>query len=142
VGSPVAEQTVKALLTDEAMNRFERSAYRFCAESSCFVVYFGENGRVFGTSDVRVIVWQKAPSGARMICYCFGEREDEIRGELRHAGCSRAIERVRARIAERRCACEIRNPRGACCLGELMAAVERVSDRITHEREREGVADR
>ena len=35
-----------------------------------------------------------------------------------------AVERVRAHISAGRCACEVRNPRGACCLGDVTNAVE------------------
>ena len=34
--------------------------------------------------------------------------------------------RIREHIAAQRCACDIRNPRGACCLGDVMAAVKRL----------------
>jgi hypothetical protein len=39
---------------------------------------------------------------------------------------ARVIERVREHIAAERCACEVRNPRGACCLGDVIAAVKRI----------------
>jgi hypothetical protein len=39
--------------------------------------------------------------------------------EVEDSGRSGAIERVRAHIADRRCACDVRNPRGVCCLGDL-----------------------
>ncbi len=42
-------------------------------------------------------------------------------------GQSQAVERVKADIEANRCACDVRNPRGACCLGDLAAAVKRVS---------------
>ena len=70
-------------------------------------------------------VWQKEPPGRRTICYCFDETESAIARELRDTVHSDAVERVRAHIAARRCACEVRNPRGACCLGDVIAAVER-----------------
>jgi hypothetical protein len=36
------------------------------------------------------------------------------------------MSRVREHIAAKRCACDIRNPRGTCCLGDVDAAVKRV----------------
>ena len=66
-------------------------------------------------------------AGARLVCYCFEESEEKIRAELRDHGRSRAVERVRARIAARECACEVKNPRGVCCLGDLIAAVRRLT---------------
>ena len=119
-------QTVKALLTDTALRRVGLFPYRFCADASCDVVYFDLDGASYRTGDIRVPVWQKEPFGKRTVCYCFGESEASICAEIAAAGQSDAVERVRAHIAAGRCACEIRNPRGACCLGDLSAAVKRV----------------
>jgi hypothetical protein len=77
--------------------------------------------------DVRVPIWQKAPFGSRGLCYCFGENEADIRAEIESLGRPRAVERVREQITAGRCACEIRNPRGVCCLGDVAAAVKRVT---------------
>lgn len=129
-GTAVDLQTVKALLTDAALRRLTVGHYRFCADPACPVVYFNANGTSFGPTDVRVPVWQKEPFGARPICYCFGESEATIREEIKASGRSLAAERVREHIAAGRCACEIRNPRGACCLGDLIAAVKRVASAI------------
>jgi hypothetical protein len=124
-GRPVARQTVKALLRPAALVRLETAPHRFCAGQTCDVVYFDDEGRTFLTAEVEVAVWQKAPAGDRPLCYCFGETEATIRRELATTGRSTAVERVRAHIASGRCACEIRNPNGACCLGDLIAAVAR-----------------
>lgn len=125
-GVAVELQTIKALLTETALGRLEPGSYRFCADPACVVVYFDESGHTFMTTDLRVSVWQKEPFGERMVCYCFGENEADIRAEVARDGSSRAAERVRAHIQAGRCACEIRNPRGACCLGDVTAAVKRV----------------
>ncbi len=126
-GSLVEELTVKALLSDTALQRFEPGAHRFCPDASCDVVYFDAAGRTFTTTDLRVPVWQKQPPGARTICYCFGENETEIRAEIEQTGRSRAPERVRTHIDAGRCACEVRNPKGACCLGDITQTVKRVA---------------
>lgn len=125
-GKPVESVTVKAMLTASALARYEHHAYRFCPDCRCPVVYFGEDGTTFTTSDVRERVWQKEPPGRRTICYCFGETEQDIAVEIERTGRSDADQRVRMHIAAGRCACDIRNPRGACCLGDVMATVERL----------------
>ena len=126
----VEAQTVKALLIEVALARFEIDAYYFCAAPGCDVVYFGLGGGRFSRSDLRVPVWQKESAGARTICYCFGENEAAIRHELESQGVSHAVVRVREHIAARRCACDIRNPRGTCCLGDLTSAVRAVAASI------------
>jgi len=73
---------------------------------------------------VPTLIFQTAFS--QPLCYCFGESEASIRAEIEATGRSAAVERIREHIAAGRCACEIRNPRGACCLGDVTAAVKRV----------------
>jgi hypothetical protein len=126
VGAPVELITVKALLTEPALSRLSAIDHRFCPDPVCDVVYFNALGDCYRRQDLRVPVWQKEPFGARLVCYCFGETEGTIREEIETAEASRAVERVREHIAAKRCACDVRNPRGACCLGDLMAAVTRV----------------
>ena len=125
-GAPVQLQTVKALLTELALRRVQLTHYRFCPNPSCETVYFGDAGDLFGTGDIRVPVWQKQPSGERLLCYCFGEAESGIRSDLLEHGRTEVVARIREHIAAQRCACEIRNPRGVCCLGDVLAAVKRI----------------
>jgi len=121
---------MKALLTESALRRLSAREYRFCPDAGCDVVYFSADGEPFTTADVRVPVWQKLPFGDRPICYCFGESEASIRSEFAAGGASKAVERVREHIAAERCACDVRNPRGACCLGDVIATVKRVGDSV------------
>lgn len=116
---------MKALLTERALARLTPGEYRFCPDSGCPVVYFSACGGRFDTGDLRVGVWQKRPDGARVVCYCFGETDASIRAEIEATGRSRAAERIRAHIAAGLCACDLRNPRGVCCLGDVIAAVAR-----------------
>lgn len=131
LGSAVDRHTIKALLTEAALRRLTASEYRFCPDAACNVVYFDGNGMQFAAVDVRVPIWQKLPFGTRPVCYCFGESEVSIRAEIESCGQSLAAERIREHIAAGRCACELRNPRGACCLGDVMAAVKRVEGSMT-----------
>lgn len=118
--------TVKALLGEVALRAVRGGPYWFCGDSACAVVYFDDEGHVFTTADLRVPVWQKAPAGARMICYCFDENEASMARELSKTGRCDASQRVRDHIAAGRCACEVRNPRGTCCLADVMKAVARI----------------
>lgn len=127
-------QTVKALLTEVSLRRLQLTHYRFCDAAGCAVVYFGDAGDAFGAQDIRVPVWQKEPPGSRQLCYCFGDTEAVIRSELKHGGRTVVVDRIREHIAAERCACDLRNPRGACCLGEVMAAVRRIEGEMAHGR--------
>jgi len=130
IGKAVDRQTIKALLIELALRRLAAGEYRFCPDPDCDVVYFDGNGSLFATQDLRVPVWQKLAFGTRPVCYCFGESEASIRAEIEASGQSDAVERIREHIAAGRCACEVRNPRGACCLGEVTAAVNRVESAL------------
>lgn len=88
------------------------------------MVYFGDAGDQFAKDELSVRC--KEPAGARLLCYCFGETEAGIRAELREHGCSKVVERIRRHISAGRCTCEIRNPRGSCCLGDVVAALKRL----------------
>lgn len=119
------ELTVKALLTNAALQRYTPGQYRFCSDADCATVYFDQAEHIFKKSDIRTPVWQKESPGSRTICYCFGENESDIRREIEQTGASHAVQRVRDHIAAGRCACEVRNPRGNCCLGDVTGAVQR-----------------
>lgn len=125
-GTRVPLGTVKALLRETAMRRLTTSEPAFCADAGCPVVYFTADGGVYLTTDIRVAVWQKEPEGARTVCYCFGENEADMRNEIERTGTTEAVARIRAHIKAQRCACEVRNPRGACCLGDVTAAAKRL----------------
>ncbi len=129
-GSPVQLQTVKALLTEVALRRVQLTHYRFCANPACETVYFGDAGDQFGIDDIRVPVWQKQASSGRLLCYCFGETESGIRTEILEHGRTNVVARIREHVAAQRCACDLRNPRGTCCLGDVMAAVQRIEGAI------------
>jgi hypothetical protein len=118
--------TVKAALTEAALTRITTVRHGFCPDPTCNIVYFSVNGDTYTKSDIRVPVWQKESVGTRTLCCCFGEDELRICHEVEMTGHSRAVERVRAHIEAGRCACEVRNPRGACCLGDVGAAVKRI----------------
>ncbi len=125
-GTAVQLQTVKALLTEIALRRIQLTHYRFCGNPGCEVVYFGEAGNCFAIGDIRVPVWQKQNPGSRLLCYCFGETEAIICTDRVQNTRPDAVDRIREHIAAQRCACDIRNPRGACCLGDVIAAVRRI----------------
>ncbi len=122
-GRRVGTITLKALLRPAALETLSSGDHRFCAEPSCSVVYFGE-GQVFRQDDVLVPVFQKGPEGRRTVCYCFDLSEDAVRREVEGTGVSASAERIKSLVRDGRCACEVRNPQGSCCLGNVAALVK------------------
>ena len=122
-GGRVERITLKALLRPAALERLSAPEHRFCASPSCEVVYFGP-GEVFRRDDLLVPVFQKEREGERTVCYCFAVGEDQIRREVEASGRSASVDRIKALVQAERCACEVRNPQCACCLGNLVAVAK------------------
>lgn len=128
-GKPVDSSTVKAMLS-VSLTQVRPVTYLFCGTTDCPVVYFSEDGeQTFTTAQVRERVHQKEPSsGDVFVCYCFRHTPDSIRAECETTGRSTAIDAVNAGIRAGQCACDIRNPQGSCCLGNVRAVVKQVEE--------------
>jgi hypothetical protein len=124
-GTNVELRTLKGLLTSAALPRLQCTSHRFCKSPECDVVYFDETASPYRVGDLRSAVWQKMPEGDRTICYCFAETEAALRADV-DQNTQSVIDRVRAHIDAGRCACDVRNPRGVCCLGDLAAIMKRL----------------
>ncbi len=135
-GRQVERITLKALLRPAALMRLSAPAHRFCPTAGCMVVYFGI-GEVFERGDVMVPVFQKESPGARTVCYCFALTEEDIRRELTEAGLSSASERITQLVKDERCACEVRNPQGNCCLGNVAEVTKAMDAALREEVSRE-----
>lgn len=141
-GKSVNTLTIKALL-NVTLETLRPVKYRFCESPDCPTVYFAEDGcsQTIGEDQLRVRVHQKHPdNGDVPACYCFFHSPDSIRAELNARGYTDVIERVTALTKVDACACDIRNPQGSCCLGNLrrvvkaaMGAPEPVAMRDAHE---------
>ena len=122
-GRSVDRITLKALLRPRALMEITASAYLFCPTATCEVVYFAPSS-IFRRQDVVVPVFQKEPEGGRTVCYCFAITESDLRREIDQAGTSTAAERITALVKADRCACEVKNPQGTCCLGNVTTVVK------------------
>ncbi|MEE9230825.1 MAG: (2Fe-2S)-binding protein [Acidobacteriota bacterium] len=117
-GKRLEEITVKALLRGQALARRSESEHRFCSTPTCLVVYYGRY-ETFSREDVSVRVFQKESCPERPVCYCFEVSEADILQEAARSGGSATSRRIRALIEADRCACELKNPQGSCCLGNV-----------------------
>src|SRR5260370_26415796 len=66
------------------------------------------------------------------ICYCFGFTRQDIWEEIRSTGKSTVAKRITAEVEAGRCAYEIKNPSGKCCLGDVTRTAK---DRLVQKRE-------
>jgi hypothetical protein len=111
---------LKALLKPAGLEGLAPGEYYFCPSPDCPVVYFGCGGS-FLRNDIGVAVFQKEAAGRRIACYCLEVTEDQLRSEVQATGASKSAGRIRDLIGSDRCACELRNPQGSCCLGNVTA---------------------
>ncbi len=128
VGRSVERKTVLHHVRHELLDRVNGEGYRFCSDSSCSIVYYGDRGTRFTTNDLRELVTVKANGDERPICYCFGFTEGDARREIARQGSTAIPVRITQLTKAEVCACEVRNPAGVCCLGQVNQVVKRLSE--------------
>lgn len=130
-GQPVDRITVQALLKPEALGELNGSQYAFCETPHCPVVYYAADGTEFEKNQVRVRVGLKETEDPVPVCYCFGVTARMIHEEVQRTGRSSASARIRVEVKEGNCRCEVENPSGRCCLGEVRQAEKRAAAKRT-----------
>ncbi len=124
-GKIVETQTVKALLAISLEAVYEDTIYHFCRTPDCAVVYYDEAARLFTEAQLRERVHQKHSQADDVpVCYCYQHTPGSIRAEVAARGESDVVARVTAGTQAGTCACDIRNPQGNCCLGNLGRVVK------------------
>ena len=108
------------------------TSYHFCQEPDCPTVYYAaDGGQVFDEAALRERVYQKHPDDDNvLVCYCFQHTIGSIRTELLATGSSTVVDAITAGIQADQCACDIRNPQGICCLGNVHRLVVRLRDEL------------
>ena len=117
-GVQVPVITVKSLLTADGLRAGVPQAPRFCASPACAVVYFDDvSERRVEERELSIRVHAKHPEDSSIpVCYCFGHTLAAVRNAR-----DRSISNdVRAEVEAGHCACEVKNPKGACCLGDII----------------------
>jgi hypothetical protein len=139
VGHEVGRETVGAMVSLEVPAAvLARPRFRFCKTPTCAVVYYADNV-VVERALVRVPVHVKDPGIDVPLCYCFGHTRRSIAEEIATTGSSTASSSIAREIKAGHCACELKNPSGRCCLGDVRRAVKAaqaaVSGNVEVERE-------
>lgn len=125
-GKPVETVTLKHMVKPEFLEVVNTAGFLFCRSPNCDVVYFHPNGTRLTKADVRVRVGLKESEDPVQICYCFGFTEGMAGKEIESTGKCTIQDRISAEMKRDLCACEIRNPQGSCCLGNVAAAIKRL----------------
>ncbi len=127
IGKTVNSITLKALL-NLPLTEIRPVEYRFCRAPDCPTVYYSTDGsQIISETDLREKVYQKHPNDADiLVCYCFQHTIGSTREEISRSGHSTAVEQINNAIKADLCACDIRNPQGTCCLGNVRELVQRL----------------
>ncbi len=123
-GKKVALITLFQLIKRSFQKEINRtSQYYFCNSKECETVYFSNQKEdfLFKKEHLIIKVGQKEPS-PRQVCYCFDYTDRDILEEVQRTGKSTVSETITQNIKEGFCACEMRNPQGSCCLGNVKEA--------------------
>jgi len=123
-GQQVKTLTLKALLRPSALETLDSGlTHRFCPSTTCEVVYFAGTA-VYRTSDVKVLVYPKDASPDTPVCFCFDHTRAKVL-QAAKAGLGQALQAsIRQHIQAGRCGCEVNNPQGKCCLGNIVLALQ------------------
>lgn len=128
-GKPVAEITLKSLVKKPRLESIKGlDGFYFCETPSCEVIYFNNEQDIYlHKQDVKVRVGLKEVESPISVCYCFGWTREKILDQIKQRGFSTAIKEISDKIKAGGCACDVNNPSGRCCLGEVSRLVKSVS---------------
>jgi Zinc binding domain len=131
VCKPVPRITVATLLRSEHQNSLASLPYFFCDSPDCDVVYVSASGQqVITTSQLSVRVGIKETEDPIPLCYCFNFDRKAIWDDIRSQGTTDIPKLIAQRIKAGECRCEVTNPSGSCCLGDIYRAATQ-AEKIT-----------
>lgn len=120
----VLGKTVEHLVTDDAKAKLSCfDGFHYCKTPTCKVVYF-RNDKILTQDNMRVVVGLKEGAKPATVCYCFEWTKEKIKAELEATGKTTALEDIKAKMEDPGCSCEILNPSGGCCLGDVGKAIK------------------
>ena len=126
----VLAKTLNALLTPEAKEKLEcLEGFHYCKTPSCEVVYF-RGDTILTQKDMSVVVGLKEGAVPATVCYCFGWSKEKIKEQLEKSGETNALEDIKAKMEDPGCSCEVLNPSGGCCLGDVTKAIKEIKEEL------------
>lgn len=127
-GKTVKLITLKSMLKPAELETLHADAtHYFCTSEKCEVVYFNTDNNVFVKSDIKVPVYQKETSNTIPVCYCFDWTKEKIEKYQVEEKGTTPVEHIKQHIKENRCGCEVNNPQGSCCLGNVTQYIKSLS---------------
>jgi hypothetical protein len=127
-GKLVSLATVGAMAkTELEAAKLSAQEYRLCRSVDCPVVYYSGDIQI-EKSGLRVPVNFKERNYNGPVCYCFNHTVASIRAEIESKAHSTVQTMIAREVKAGRCACEVKNPAGTCCLGDVTRTVQAFMD--------------
>jgi len=124
----IQRRTVEHILKPEKVNSLQNMQYYYCTDPTCKVVYFSnDNVLYFTVDDIKVKAFAKDKGDDVNVCYCFNWTRGRIKDEIKQTGKSTAALEIAKEIKAGNCACDIKNPKGECCLGDVNKVVKEMT---------------
>lgn len=123
-GRPVSDLTIRSLVTDPDRLGQVDTQWHYCGVRDCPAVYFDAEGRTIDKAELRVRVGEKEADAPHTICYCFDHSCEDIEAEIARSGGTTIPDEIKAKVQAGECSCEVSNPKGTCCLGDVALAVK------------------
>lgn len=119
----VLAKTLAHLLKEETRRGLETlEGFHYCKSPDCEVVYFRDQ-TLLTQRDLTITVGLKTGASPATLCYCFGWTQEKVAAQLKATGHTDALEDIKAKMKDPGCSCEILNPSGGCCLGDVGKAI-------------------
>ncbi|KOS62263.1 (2Fe-2S)-binding protein [Lysinibacillus agricola] len=120
IGAKFELITIKSMMKPSVLGSINAMEnHYFCATKDCHVIYFDSCNKEYLLSDIKVDVHQKNDSFSTPVCYCFGWTKEKIKHYVENELTPSPLQHIRENIKENRCGCEVNNPQGSCCLGNV-----------------------
>ena len=103
----------------------------FCLNPECEVIYCNPQDFVIKRGETLAPVTIKDPSDEVLVCYCFEHCRGDLRRDIVKTGTTDIPQRITAEVKAGHCDCERKNPQGACCLGNVAAAINEIKGEIS-----------
>lgn len=121
----VQRPTVEHLVRPDRAQIIHDVQYYYCTDPNCPVVYFSPQvAQHITTDDLSVKVLAKDAGDDVNVCYCFDWTRRRLREEMERTGGSTASRQIAVEVKAGRCSCDVKNPKGKCCLGDVNAYVK------------------
>lgn len=117
----VSEVTLKSFLKkEEQENLTSLKDFYFCKTPSCKVVYFRKN-LILEEKHLTKEIGLKDWINPSTVCYCFNWTVEKIKNDI-----SIVLHNIKSQMHTAKCACEINNPSGSCCLKDIKAVIKEI----------------